>query len=150
MRDIRRPDDTEPLVELLTTARRGEDGEPVFQTIMDLLIFAAGVGFGINERSAVPSGAKVIPYAIFERNQKDGFIHLIAMAAAKSPTTLADKEMENAVQIFEEYASAGLKEMQRWLNANPTDTFGVSTLMTRIVNELGRNTPADEKLPSPI
>jgi dnd system-associated protein 4 len=150
MRDIRRPDDTEPVVELLVTPRRGEDGEPLFQTIMELLIFSAGVGFSLKERSPVPASSKVIPYIVFERNQKDGYIHLLALADAKTPESLASKESDHAVQTFEEYAAGGLRIMQRWLNENPTDTFGIDTLMSKISQELSRNPTPPDKKPDPV
>ena len=150
MRDIRRPDKAEPLVELLTSARRGEDGQATFDTIMDLLIFAAGIGFSFEAREAVPSASKGIPYLIFERNQKDGYIYVLALAATDNPEVLTAEKADFAVEIFEEYAAGGLDLIQRWLNENPTDVTGVQTLMSHLVGKLKSAESLVETRPNPI
>jgi len=131
MRDIRRPDSAEPLIERLTTS--GSSDEPaIFSTIMDLLIFAAGIGFSLKRRSPVPTGGKGVPIRIFENNQKDGLIYMLALAATEDPKSLLPEHDEKTAMIFEEYAAAGLEEIQMWLNANATDIDGVQTLMTKL------------------
>lgn len=150
MRDVRRADSAEPLVELLTTPRRGEDGEATFATIMDLLIFAAGVGFKSKRREAVPSSGKGIPFAIFERNQKDGYIYIMALAETQTAGSLASEVVEGAIQTFEEYAAGGLEIIQAWLNENPTDVSGVQTLLSQLTRELEISSVTTIERPSPV
>ena len=132
MRDIRRPDSLEPFVERLTTPKLTDTGVPVFPTIMDLLIFCAGVGFSVQRKSTVPASGKAVPVRIFENNQKDGYIFLIALAEKKDPSILAVEHEDEAARIFEEYAAGGLEEVGSWLSANPSDISGVQALIAKI------------------
>ena len=132
MRDVRRPDAFEPLVERLTTPKLTETGVPVFQTIMDLLIFCSALGFAVQRRIPVPSSGKAVPFRIFENNQKDGYIFLVALAEKKQPSALATENDDETVRTFEEYAAGGLDELSAWLAENPADISGVQTLITKI------------------
>lgn len=149
MRDVRRPDALEPVVERLTSARMTESGTPVFETIMDLLIFAAGVGLTKKRRSAVPGSGKAVPVRIFENNNKEGYIFMVALAEKKDPVALAVEHDDETVRIFEEYAAGGLEEIAEWLGENPTDISGVQALVSKMQAQM----PADAtegKNPSPI
>lgn len=136
MRDIRRPETLEPLVERLTNPQLPETGVPVFGTIMDLLIFAAGVGFAIKRRASVPSSGKAVPYRIFENNQKEGYIFLIALAHFQDSGAIACDKDDATAQIFEEYAAGGLEEIAAWLNEYPSDISGVQPLLSKIQDSL--------------
>lgn len=149
MRDIRRPESSEPLVERLTNPRMSGTGAPVFSTIMDLLIFCAGVGLTTNRRCAVPSTGKAVPYHIFERNQKDGYIFLVALAEKKDATTLAAENDDEIIKIFEEYAAGGLEQIASWLNENATDISGVQALITKIQAQVPIVAPSVQN-PSPL
>jgi dnd system-associated protein 4 len=149
MRDVRRPDSQEPLVERLTSAKMTEVGTPVFETIMDLLIFAASVGFAVGRRSPVPVSGKAVPVRIFENNNKEGYIFMLALAETKDPSVLAVENDDETVRIFEEYAAGGLEEIASWLAANPTDISGVQALISRIQAQLPERA-APSTNPSPI
>lgn len=136
MRDIRRPETAEPLVERLTNQQISGTESPVFLTIMDLLIFCAGVGLSIDRRTPVPSSGKAVPYRIFENNQKEGYIFLVALAHKKDPTILSGEQDEEIAKIFEEYAATGLEEVDRWIAANPTDISGVQALITKMQSRI--------------
>lgn len=149
MRDVRRPDALEPVVERLTSARMTESGSPVFETIMDLLIFAAGIGLMKKRRSPVPSSGKAVPARIFENNNKDGYIFMIALAEKKDPTALAMDHDDETVRIFEEYAAGGLEEIAEWLSENPTDISGVQALVSKMQAQMPPEA-TEGKNPSPI
>lgn len=149
MRDIRRPDSAEPLVERLTTTRVADTGAPVFATIMDLLIFSAGVGMTIRRRVPVPSSGKAVPFRIFENNQKDGFIFMVALAERKDPAALEHEHEDEAARIFEEYAAGGLEEIASWINDNPLDVSGVQSLMAKIQAQIPATAPVNSN-PSPL
>jgi len=137
VKDIRRPDAFEPLVERLTNPKLPETGVAVFSTIMDLLIFAAGVGFSKKRRVTVPSTGKAVPYRIFENNQKEGYIFLIALADSQDGTAIASDNDDEAARIFEEYAAGGMEEISSWLNEAPTDISGVQPLLSKIQDLIG-------------
>ncbi|MBX3652366.1 MAG: DNA phosphorothioation-associated protein 4 [Burkholderiales bacterium] len=132
MRDIRRPDKTEHVVERLTSPQFSEINVSVFPTIMDLLIFAAGIGLSIDRRTPVPASGKAIPMRIFENNNKDGFIYLLNISLTKDPKCLGSDNDDELVKNFEEYAAGGLEEIENWLNENATDISGVQTIISKI------------------
>jgi dnd system-associated protein 4 len=149
MRDIRRPEGTEPLVERLTNQQVSGTDAPVFPTIMDLLIFCAGVGLSVSRRSPVASTGKAVPYRIFENNQKEGYIYLVALADKKDPAVLSGEQDEEIAKIFEEYAAAGLEEVELWISANPTDISGVQALIAKVQSRIQVAAPPPFN-PSPL
>lgn len=149
MRDIRRPDSAEPLVERLTNQQRSGTETPVFPTIMDLLIFCAAVGYAKERRKSVPSSGKGVPYRIFENNQREGYIYLLALAAEGDPSILSGERDDEVVRIFEEYAAGGLEEVEAWLSASPTDISGVQVLIARIQAEMD-TAPVPPFNPNPL
>jgi dnd system-associated protein 4 len=149
MRDVRRPDAFEPLVDRLTSAKLTDNGQPVFQTIMDLLIFAASVGLMSRRRVLVPASGKAIPIRIFQNNEKDGYIYLVALAEKKDGSMLSPESDDEIVKTFEEYAAGGLEEIGSWLMENPTDISGVRTLVEKIQAQIPK-TPSELASPSPI
>ena len=149
MRDIRRPDNLEPVVDRLTSPQYTETGTPVFQTIMDLLIFAAGVGVQQKRRTVVPSTGRGIPIRIFENNQKDGYLYLVALATMEDPTSLEMVSDDETAKIFEEYAAGGLEQIAEWLSKDGGDFSGVGTLLTQMQNFISPEPQATE-YPSPI
>jgi len=137
MRDIRRLDSTESIVDRLTDPKFTETGEPVFKTIMELLIFAAGIGFSSKRRTPVSSSGKAVPYRIFKNNEKDGYLYLLALAETKNSECLGPDDNDMVAQIFEEYAAGGLEEITDWLNDNPTDGSGVHSLIAKLQSRIG-------------
>lgn len=137
MRDIRRPDSLEPIVERLTSAKLTETQTPLFSTIMDLLIFSAGVGRAQGRRTPVASSGRGVPYRIFENNQTEGFIFLIALSETKDSALLVSDNDDEIARIFEEYAAGGLEIISTWLNECPSDISGVQTLLAKLQNVVG-------------
>lgn len=149
MRDIRRPDSLEAVVDRLTSPRYTETGTAVFQTIMDLLIFAAGVGVQQKRRTAVPSTGRGIPFRIFEGNQKDGYLYLITLATKQAPLALETVNDDETAKIFEEYAAGGLEQIAEWLSKNGDDFSGVGTLLAQMQGFIPTEPQATE-YPNPI
>jgi dnd system-associated protein 4 len=149
MRDVRRPESLEPVVERLTDPKFTDTGEAIFTTIMDLLVFASGIGLHLKRRTPVPSSGKGIPIRIFENNQNDGYIYLVALADKREPTILATENDDEIVKIFEEYAAAGLEEIALWLRENPTDISGIQTLIAKLQTQIPKATPPVSN-PSPV
>lgn len=150
MRDIRRPEAFEPIVDRFTNPAYSDIARPVFPTIMDLLIFSAGVGLALGKRIPVPASGKAVPYRIFENNQKEGYIYLVALAHTRDPKLLASELDDEAAKIFEEFAAAGLEELSTWLNASPMDTSGVQTLISQLQKNLPRDKGPDPSELDPV
>lgn len=149
MRDIRRPDAAEPLVERLTKQQISGTETPIFPTIMELLIFCAGVGLVADKKRPVSSSGKAVPYRIFETNQKEGYIYLVALAATKDASLLSGDKDDEVAKIFEEYAAGGLEEVESWLASNPTDISGVEALISKLQSHMQVAAPPPFN-PSPI
>jgi dnd system-associated protein 4 len=132
MRDIKRPDEFESVVERLTDSRNSEVGVAFFATIMDLLIFAAAIGLACKTRQTVAPGGKIVPFRIFENNQKDGFVYLLALAESQNADALAPANDENTATVFEEYAAGGLKLISSWLLDSPMDISGVQPILSKV------------------
>ena len=150
MRDIRRPESLEPIVDRFTNPAFSDISRPVFPTIMDLLIFSAGVGVALGKRNPVPTSGKAVPYRIFENNQKEGYIYLVALAHTRDPKLLASELDDEAAKIFEEFAAAGLEELGNWLNASPMDTSGVQTIISQLQKKLPRDEGPDPAELDPV
>lgn len=149
MRDIRRPDNLEAVVDRLTSQKYTETETPVFQTIMDLLIFAAGVGVQQKRRTAVPSTGRGIPVRIFEGNQKDGYLYLVALATKQDPSALEAVNDDETAKIFEEYAAGGLEQIAEWLSKDGGDFSGVGTLLAQMQSFIPLE-PQTTEYPNPI
>jgi dnd system-associated protein 4 len=141
MREIRRPDATEHVVDRLTDPHTTGTGMPVFPTIIELLIFCAGVGLSLNRPVAVPSSGKGLPLRLFENQHNDGYLYLVALAVKKDPAILSGEHDDEVAKIFEEYAAGGLEEVATWLAANPTDISGVQALITQIQSQIAVAAP---------
>lgn len=149
MRDIRRPDEREAIVERLTNGDFSETGAPIFATIMELLIFAAAVGLREERRVAVPAGSRGIPVRIFENNQNEGFLFLIGLAVVGDAEILSDEREDEIARIFEEYAAGGLEVIEDWISQNPHDPSGLETLLARLQDAVPAQEQPTEN-PSPL
>jgi len=99
-----------------------------------------GAGLGIDPDPVVIAKLRV-PYRIFENNQKDGYIFLVALAKKKDAATLAVENDDEIIKIFEEYAAGGLEQIASWLNENATDISGVQALIAKIQAQVPIDAP---------
>jgi dnd system-associated protein 4 len=89
------------------------EGEPaLFETKQKALMFAATLGRRRGERTKVERKGGGIRYDVFQHEMDDGYVDALAIAATDGDlTVLAPERADERVQIFEEYAHTGLKEM---------------------------------------
>ena len=87
----------------------------LFQTIRELLCFAALLGYSENRRLPLDKdkGVEDVSYQQFERGDAEDLIYLIALAETKDPEILKDGEESRCAIIFEEYANGGLQIIQQ-------------------------------------
>ena len=108
-----------------------DGGIPVFQYIKDLMVFAATVGHSIGQKKPVEGDTVSITLDTYSSDQKDGFVYILALLEAKDANVLRPENLNDAVCVFEEYCNAGLYEIQRWLDENPSDPDGIETLLDK-------------------
>jgi dnd system-associated protein 4 len=93
----------------------GGESYPLFETKQKALMFAAALGYHISKRE--PLGARdagsAIRFDVFEKNLDDGFVACLGVACARDLGVLGDSRQEELATIFEEYACAGLSELQK-------------------------------------
>jgi dnd system-associated protein 4 len=86
----------------------GED-YPLFETKQKALIFAAALGYHLQQRSSLVNrdASTAIRFDIFEKNLDDGFVACLGVATQKELGILGAQREDDLAGIFEEYASAG-------------------------------------------
>lgn len=117
-------------------ARRktSDAGRPIFQTYMDVMVFAAMIGYQLGEKDVVESkdrGAE-IDSDVFENRDKGGIAYLLSIHDKQEGDILRDERQQECWQILEGYAARGLREIESWLVDSATDVDGVNTLLNRM------------------
>jgi len=107
------------LLETLVTASAGRI-EAIFRSKQKALMFAAALGWSVQQRKPLERRGEPIRYTIFEGALDDGFVNALAVAEAKDLKVLGPDREDERIRIFEEYAHGGLVEIQR-LMAIPGD-----------------------------
>lgn len=128
-RRISPPRDFESLLDRLTEPS-SPGAAPLFQSKQKALMFAAGLGYSLRDRSPLEKKGTAIRLDVFEKALDDGFIGALAATESKSLQVLgADQEDERA-KIFEEYAHRGLAEIQRRCFDTPGDPLSILVGLT--------------------
>jgi dnd system-associated protein 4 len=100
-------------LEDLVTNVPGEEF-PLFETKQKALMFAAALGFHLERRNPLTSrdASTAIRFDVFEKHLDDGFVSCLAVATTNQLGVLSPNREDELALIFEEYASAGLAEIQ--------------------------------------
>lgn len=133
-------------------ARRktADAGRAIFQTYMDVMVFAAMIGYQLGEKDVVETkdrGPEVYS-DIFENKDKSGVAYLLAIHDKQEGDILRDERQQECWQILEGYAARGLREIENWLVDAATDVDGVNTLLNRM-KEWARSGPKTEERVDP-
>ena len=115
----------------------------LFETKQKALMFAAALGYHLQRSQKLGSrdAGSAIRFDIFEKNLDEGFVHCLAVAESEDLGILSDANEEQLAVIFEEYASAGLVEMQSRLIGRPEPLQALVDLMNSV-----REVSTDETL----
>lgn len=109
----------------------GGEEYSLFETKQKALMFAAALGFHRQRRT--PLGAKdaatAIRFDIFEKNLDDGFVACLAVATTDELGVLAQSREDELATVFEEFASAGLAELQQKVLGRPEPLQALVALM---------------------
>src|SRR5690606_35499466 len=104
-----------PLVELLAVNPVSQTRKAVFDTNMDLYVFAAMVGSqDISSDSYEFTKGNEIPDSVFRNNNFDGLIYLLALTDRKNADILRENSEPECWAISERYAFAGFEEINNW------------------------------------
>lgn len=120
----------------------GED-YPLFETKQKALIFAAALGYHLQQRSSLVNrdASTAIRFDIFEKNLDDGFVACLGVATQKELGILGAQREDDLAGIFEEYASAGLTAIQNRVWGRPEPLQALIALMDE-----ARHPPAGDVL----
>ncbi len=104
---IRRPELYKDLMDELVNEKK------VFQTLKDLMVFAASLGFKRDKRKSFDKSAEQIQLHIFSGRFDQTVINAIAVASSKNdPMIMSTDRTDERIRIFEEYACGGLEILQ--------------------------------------
>jgi len=111
MRDrVRPPRDLEPILDRLK-----DDG--VFETKQKGMMFAAAAGFALHGDEVagieIEHFGEGIRLDYFRTSQDEGFIDALAVANCETLNVLDPDRQEERVELFENYAMLGLRELKR-------------------------------------
>lgn len=104
--------------DIARSLKASENSSAPFQTYADILTFAAALGASRNRRSPLDGislkNPDPVPIDQFFTRGYDSIISLLAITSTNDPKSLLpDESHENArIEIFEEYANAGLEILQ--------------------------------------
>lgn len=124
----------------------------VFPTMAEAINFAALVGFRANRKRAIETARKdPVRSSIFESNELQGYIYLLAVAETKEIEVLRDENFEESVQLYEEYAFGGFLEIEEWGKATGKPLFErVLNEMTAIAAKLQEDQKAQNAASKPV
>lgn len=115
-RRIRVPKDKSDLIDKLVRGEEYPNGP--FRLRADVLSFAAMYGFRRGRRAQIEESLEPIRQDVFERSGQDQLINLLALAATKDPSCLANsaEAVQARITVFEEYANGGLELLRQELH----------------------------------
>jgi dnd system-associated protein 4 len=117
---------------VLSLVESKKDGPVAFNTYVDLLVFAASLGYKQKRKSKIEQPASdpsPIRQEVFEGNYSY-LIGLLAVVDTKDPGILSNsaESQERRVTIFEEFANGGLSILEEKLKGS-TDQLGTLALI---------------------
>ena len=102
----------ENILDKLTTVGPGFQVQ-IFSTKQKALMFAAALGYFRNEKKELEGRGEGIRFDIFQKALDDGFFDALAIAEKENLAILSEEYENERAEIFEEYAYAGLIEIER-------------------------------------
>jgi dnd system-associated protein 4 len=120
IRRVRRPKDKEEMM-----ARLSQGADSIFDTYVELLCFAACLGYARNASVPFESSAEAVPWHIFENRGKDSVVNLVAAVASEDFTIVGPDRFDDKLKVFEQYANGGLEILSQLIDKSPKTPFDV-------------------------
>ncbi|KAB7653192.1 MAG: hypothetical protein ACRDC6_09715 [Shewanella sp.] len=135
---VRRDCKFESLEELLCSTKGGAGDKKTFNTIKELMVFAALVGYQLDKYEPITAKAKTTPILMdtYATSNHDEFIYLIALAKQPTLDILKDENIRNAINIFECYCNGGLNHIDNWIISNIGEQNKVNILFNKTLDFL--------------
>jgi len=107
---------------MLKDMTQNDKGLKIFESYKDLVVFAAVLGYnhGIKEKINKQMGDPIKMH-IFSGEYDLSIINCIALAETGDPMFLGEKKEDDKINIFEEYANAGLNLINESIYKQPGD-----------------------------
>ena len=140
---VRRPKAFEETLERLGRPERGGNKSTVFESLKSALVFSASLALkvGLNRKSFSESSER-IPFAYFSNEFDKSFILSLALNETEDVTILHPDRLKECLEIFEEYANAGLEYITQ--NLPGTEGSEDSFILSFVANELENKDIIDE------
>ncbi len=125
-----------PLIERYVHEQHPVSGVSLFNTIKDLMMFAALLGFKKGKKKSLndyDDGFDLIAPAEWMNDNNLAVFFALALADSKDTSILKAENEDEMIQIFEEYANFGFSEMEKWMI--PTDNTGEVSLLQGLQKE---------------
>lgn len=127
MRRIKRAKGMETLYQQLGAGR-----DSVFESMKDVFLFAAALGFARGEREPVEAGGEVFGPTVFSEDDV-ALMRLMAIAEVEDVGILHPDREEELISIVEEYANAGISHLAKVVLDSPGDPL--DNLITLVAKE---------------
>ncbi|WP_413479523.1 hypothetical protein [Vibrio hibernica] len=110
----------------------------VFNTVKELMVFAALIGYQEDEYHPLNTKANTTPISLdtYATTNHDAYIFLLALAKNPSLDILKDESLKDAIAIFEGYCNGGLKIIDSWVMNNISEPLITNVLFKQTLNYL--------------
>ncbi|EGR7943016.1 hypothetical protein [Vibrio vulnificus] len=117
---VRRDARFETLEERFCSTKGAKSDSRVFSTVKELMVFAALVGYQLDDYQPLESKVNTTPILLdtYATTEHDAYIYLLALAKEPSLNMLKDEHLRDAIGIFEGYCNSGLKHIDSWIMNN--------------------------------
>lgn len=138
---VRRDSRFEALEEKFCSTKSSDNSESVFSTVKEFMVFAALVGFQLDNFKPLESKANSTPILLstYATTKHDAYIYLIAIAKEPSLNILKDESLRDAIGIFEGYCNGGLHHIDSWIINNIGEPLVTDVLFNQTLEFLTDN-----------
>jgi dnd system-associated protein 4 len=143
--DVKRESNHKALESILVN---GNDS--MFPLLKDLMVFAASIGHSMGQRTPLQGDAQGITLGTYNYDGKDGYIYLFGLLESKNGESLRMENLKETIKIYEEFCNAGLYEIQKWLDNNPSDPSGTDTILNKMLEKITQIESSTEIDPTDI
>jgi dnd system-associated protein 4 len=138
---VRRDSRFETLEERFCSTKGAKNEMRVFNTVKELMVFAALIGYQLDDYQPLESKVNTTPILLdtYATTGHDAYIYLLALAKEPSLDILQDSNLRDAIGIFEGYCNSGLKYIDGWLMNNIGESLVTNILFERVLEYLVEN-----------
>ena len=104
-------------------ARLSQGADSVFDTYVELLCFAACLGYARNASVPFESSAEAVPWHVFENRGKDSVVNLVAAVASEDFTIVGPDRFDDKLKVFEQYANGGLEILSQLIDKSSSSSM---------------------------